>query len=112
MTLREKQILFGWLFPALVTRAHQLGFEVALGQVWRSAEESKRMEAERKGIHPSLHEICLAGHLELFRDGEYVKDTETHRPLGEWWEAQHPLCRWGGRFNDGNHYSIAHGGMA
>jgi hypothetical protein len=26
--------------------------------------------------------------------------------LGEFWEGLHPLCRWGGRFNDGNHYSI------
>jgi hypothetical protein len=23
----------------------------------------------------------------------------------------HPDCRWGGRFNDGNHYSFEHNGV-
>lgn len=112
MTIRDKQILFGQLFPLLIIHAQQLGFQVVIGQVWRSSKESRQMVADGKGIHPSLHEHCLAGHLELFDDDEYVTSTDTHRPLGEWWEKQHELCRWGGRFGDGNHYSIAHGGMA
>ena len=81
--------------------------------VYRSPEESARLVASGvQAIQGSLHELCLAGHLELFDDGEYVSDTDTHRPLGEWWEAQHDLCRWGGRFGDGCHYSITHGGKA
>jgi hypothetical protein len=40
-----------------------------------------------------------------------VNDTDVHRPLGEWWEKQHELCRWGGRFGDGCHYSVAHRGL-
>jgi len=47
----------------------------------------------------------------LFKDGVFLQGTEDHRPLGEYWESLDPLCRWGGRFNDGNHYSIEHEGI-
>lgn len=50
--------------------------------------------------------------LHLFRDGKWLSSTEDHRALGEWWEQQHELCRWGGRFSDGNHYSLEHDGAA
>ena len=61
----------------------------------------------------------LAIDLDLFKDGEgfemgckvYLTKTEDHRKLGEFWESLHPLCRWGGRFGDGNHYSLEHGGV-
>ncbi len=63
--------------------------------------------------HPrSAHKNRLAIDLNLFRDGEYLSATEDHRPLGEWWERQHELCRWGGRFDDGNHYSLFHEGVS
>ena len=51
----------------------------------------------------------LAIDLNLFKDGEYLADTDSHRRLGEWWEvnyAEHDAA-WGGRFADGNHYSFA-----
>ena len=53
----------------------------------------------------------LAIDLNLFRDGAFLQSSEDHRALGEWWEKQHPLARWGGRFMDGNHYSLEHGGV-
>jgi hypothetical protein len=31
--------------------------------------------------------------------------------LGKYWKRQHPLCRWGGDFQDGNHYSLEHEGV-
>ena len=61
----------------------------------------------------SLHYSRLAQDFNLFKDGEYITDTETWRPLGEYWESlsgvDHECC-WGGRFGDGNHISIAYGG--
>jgi hypothetical protein len=63
------------------------------------------------GHKKSTHKMKLAIDLDLFLYGQYVVDTETHRALGEFWESLHPLCRWGGRFGDGNHYSIEHGGV-
>lgn len=68
------------------------------------------------GIRNSLHGDGLAADFDLYRvaapgiPGSYLDKTEDHRPLGEWWEAQHQLCRWGGRFGDGNHYSLEHEG--
>jgi hypothetical protein len=59
----------------------------------------------------------LAQDLDLFKFNattfqfDYCMATEDHRPFGEYWESLHDLCRWGGRFGDGNHYSIEHGGV-
>ena len=36
---------------------------------------------------------------------------QADQPLGEWWEKQAADARWGGRFNDGNHYSLEHEGV-
>jgi len=103
--LGDKQRLFAYLVPHLIQKALELGFEVTLGDANRSKEE-----CERRGMKDSLHGKRLAIDLNLFRDGKYLKKTEDHLELGEWWEAQHEDCCWGGRFNDGNHYSLAHGG--
>jgi hypothetical protein len=110
MTLREKQSHFARLVPRLIDHALVLGFEVTLGESYRSPEEAARLAALGLGIAASLHTLKLAIDLNLFKDGQYLSSTASHRPLGEWWEQLDPLCRWGGRFGDGNHYSLAHGG--
>ena len=107
MTLREKQSLFVQLVAQLILEASMRGYALTFGETWRSAHEAKRL----KNPH-SLHTLRLAIDLNLFKDGVYLRSTDAHRPLGEWWEQQHELCRWGGRFKDGNHYSLAHGGRA
>ena len=110
MTLREKQSFFAALVANLIEEAFQRGYEVTFGEAYRSPEEAARLAKLGKGIKNSLHTSRLAVDLNLFKDGKYLSSTESHRPLGEWWERQHPLCRWGGRFNDGNHYSLEHEG--
>jgi len=52
----------------------------------------------------------LAIDLNLFKDGIFQESSEAHKELGEWWETQHLMARWGGRFNDANHYSFLHDG--
>lgn len=106
MTLREKQSLFLVHSLALMQRAITLGYEVTYGDTHRS-----KQECERLGFLASLHGKRLAIDLHLFLEGRYLRTTEAHRELGEWWEQQHPLARWGGRFGDGNHYSFEHGGV-
>jgi hypothetical protein len=110
MTLRQKQSLFARLVASLIFRAYELGYEVTLGETYRSPEEAARLAKLGKGIKDSLHTLKLAIDLNLFKDGHYLSSTESHRQLGEWWESQHELCTWGGRFGDGNHYSLTHGG--
>lgn len=88
----------------LIVKAEDMGYEVTLGEAWRSPEE-----AARRGFPGSLHVQRLAIDINLFRGGKYLTRTEDHRPLGEWWESIGGT--WGGRFNDGNHYSLEHRGV-
>lgn len=113
MTLREKQSLFAKLVPRLIDKAYELGFEITLGEVWRSEYAATEYARNKLGIKASLHRDKLAIDINLFKDGKYLKSSEAHRPLGEWWENQSTLeytCTWGGRFKDGNHYSLLHEG--
>lgn len=112
MTLREKQSLFVRLVARLIDHATELGYELSFGEAYRTPEQAKLNAKSGKGISNSLHCDRLAIDLNLFKAGIYLSSTEHHRALGEWWEKQHELCRWGGRFNDGNHYSLADRGRA
>ena len=112
MKLGDKQKLFAKLVPRLIDRAHELGYQVTLGDAYRDPRSHGKLgEKGAYGAKFSCHKVRLAIDLNLFKDGNYLVTTEDHRPLGEWWEDQHELCCWGGRFNDGNHYSMTHEGM-
>ena len=63
-----------------------------------------------KHMKNSLHYEGLAIDIDLFKDGAYLATTEAHKPFGEFWESLDPDCAWGGRFKDGNHYSMAYQG--
>lgn len=105
--------MFALLVCELIYRANSLGFDVTLGEAWRSPEEAARLAKLGKGISRSLHCDRLAIDLNLFKNGKYLTKTEDHRTLGEWWESLSTTeyeCCWGGWFNDGNHYSIEYGG--
>ena len=110
MTLREKQSLFVTLVAQLIQRATDLGYELSFGETYRTPEQAILNAKAGKGTKNSLHCDRLAIDLNLFKDGRFLGSTEDHRRLGEYWESLHPLARWGGRFNDGNHYSIEHEG--
>jgi hypothetical protein len=110
MTLRQKQSLFASLVPGLIEFAISEGYEVTFGETYRSPEEAARLAKLGLGIKSSLHTQRLAVDLNLFKDGKYLSSTASHEPLGAFSELLHPLCRWGGRFGDGNHYSLEHEG--
>lgn len=111
MTLRQKQSIFARLVPSLINKAYELGYEITLGEAYRSPEEAERLYKLGLGKKNSLHIIKLAIDINLFKDGVYLSSTEAHRELGEFWESlstEQYECCWGGRFSDGNHYSIRH----
>jgi len=113
MTLREKQSCFARLVAKLLLEAETMGYSVTLGEAYRSQEEALRQFGVGRGIACSLHTDRLAIDLNLFLDGVWLTRTEDHRQLGEWWERQSTddlICCWGGRFGDGNHYSLEHKG--
>ena len=112
MTLRETQSEFAALVPRLIDRALELGNQVTLGDAFRDWRVHGTVGTKLGyGHSKSVHKIRLAIDLNLFRNGVFMDSTEAHKQLGEWWEKQHPLARWGGRFKDGNHYSFEWEGM-
>lgn len=106
MTLREKQSLFVRLVAQLIQKATELGYDLTFGEAYRTPEQAILNAKAGKGIKNSVHTERLAVDLNLFKEGHFLAHTEDHRKLGEYWESLHPDCRWGGRFNDGNHYSL------
>lgn len=104
---RQLQHQFARLLPRLLDYVLDSGYEYTLGDGYRDPRAHGEI-GEKKGYgHPrSAHKARLAIDLNLFWKGEYQEGTEAHRKIGEWWEKQHPLARWGGRFGDGNHYSF------
>lgn len=110
MTLREKQSLFAQLYGKLINKIYSQGYECTLDWIYRPPDVAAYYASLGIGIRSSLHTKKLAGDINLFKDGVWLRSTEDHRKFGEWWEKQHPLCRWGGRFGDGNHYSLEHEG--
>ncbi len=115
MTLRQKQSIFAHLVSGLLLAATKFGYEVTLGEAYRSPEEAARLAALGKGIAKSLHTQRLAIDLNLFRDGVYLTKATDYLMLGEWWELNSTpdyTCSWGGRFENGdaNHFSLAHNG--
>lgn len=59
-----------------------------------------------KHMKNSLHWEGVAVDIDLFKDGVYLTQTSDHELFGIFWESLHPDARWGGRFEDGNHYSV------
>jgi len=112
MTLGDKQRLFTRLIANLLEFAHSRGYEITFGDAFRDSRLHGAI-GEKKGYghKNSNHKNKLAIDLNLFLDGKYLTTDKDHEPLGLYWESLNPLCRWGGRFADGNHYSLEHGGM-
>lgn len=110
MTLREKQTKFAKMVARLIDKAFELGYEITLGDCYRDPRVFGSPGESRGYGHPrSCHKLRLAIDVNLFKDGVFLNDTKSHKELGEWWESIGGT--WGGRFEDGNHYSLEHNGQ-
>lgn len=114
MTLGEKQSLFCRLAARLIEQAFAAGYEARFGETYRTPEQAALNAKLGIGIAHSVHCDRLAIDLILFREGVWLQRSEQYAELGEWWEQQHELCRWGGRWKraDGNHFSLEHEGRS
>lgn len=109
-TLRQQQTRFAKMVPRLIDKAFSMGYEVTLGDAYRDPRVHGDMGVRKSYSHPrSAHKIRLAIDINLFRDGEYLEGSEAHMQLGEFWESIGGT--WGGRFGDGNHYSLEREGI-
>lgn len=108
-TLGQKQRRFTRMIGQLIEYAYQNGYELTFGDAYRDPRVHGQV-GQRVGYSSanSLHKERLAVDFNLFKDGRFLTRTEDHRQLGEYWESIGGT--WGGRFNDGNHYSLEHGG--
>jgi len=98
MSLRKKQSKFVRMVALLIQFAYEIGYELTFGDAYAISGHKKL----------SLHYSRLAIDLNLFKNGRYLTKTEDHEILGEFWESIGGT--WGGRFGDGNHYSLEHNG--
>jgi len=110
VSLQKKQSRFMRLLPLLIDHAYMRGYELTLGDGYRDSRVFGKM-GEKKGYghSSSYHKKRLAIDLNLFKNGTYMSSTEDHRFLGEYWESLDDQCTWGGRWQDGNHYSYGEG---
>jgi hypothetical protein len=107
VTLNEKQFKFMEMVGKLIAYAYAQGYTLTGGDLSSSPQyrtgDGKMAHKER-----SLHYVRLAIDLNLFKNGLYLQATKDHEPLGVYWESLGGS--WGGRFGDGNHYSLEHEG--
>ena len=136
MTLREQRVLLGDLLAKLILHVNGTdGYSCAVGEVLRSDEQAAinalkedgrarlatHLETvpefhalamatgnngKGNGILLSIHRDGLAVDLLLYKGGVWCQDAKDYEQFGVWWEGQHPLARWGGRFRDPAHFSL------
>jgi hypothetical protein len=113
VTLGEKQRVFTEMIGKLIQFAYQSDYKLTFGDAYRDPRVFGMVgESQGYGSATSLHKSRLACDFNLFRevDGnwEYCEATADHEPLGSFWESLGGS--WGGRWGDGNHYSLEHDG--
>lgn len=111
-TLGQKQRRFTLSVSKLIAYIYESGYEATMGDAFRDPRAFGPLgKVIAYGNAFSCHKARLAIDLNLFKGGAYLSDTESYRQIGEWWEAQADDHCWGGRFKDGNHFSITHEGI-
>lgn len=95
-TILEKQFDFTLMVAKLIDFAYSQGYTLTFGDAYAKTGHSPN----------SFHYQRLAVDLNLFKDKQWLRDTESHRVLGEFWKSIGGT--WGGDFKspDGNHYSL------
>lgn len=99
LTMKQARCKFTSLVARLILHIEGRGYEAA-------GDFLKRCKECPVGMETSLHKDGLAIDFNLYKDGVWLPNTGDHAEFGQYWESLHPNCSWGGRFNDGNHYSF------
>ena len=108
-TLGQKQRRFTRMIARLIEYAYDSGYELTFGDAYRDPRLHGESGVKLGYGHPrSCHKIRLAVDFNLFKNGIFLSNTADHKFLGVFWE--NIGGSWGGRFKDGNHYSIEHEG--
>lgn len=109
-SLRQKQSRFASMIAQLINFAYDNGYELTFGDAYRDPRVHGEIGVKLGYGHArSAHKYRLAVDLNLFKDGKFLASGKDHEPLGLYWESIGGA--WGGRFEDGNHYSLEHEGI-
>jgi len=108
MNLGKRQRIFSLRLAQLVVWAYDQGYEFSQGDGYRDPRAFGVIgESGPYGAKNSNHKLRLAHDLNLFIDGEYIRDGKhpAWAEIGEHWEkiAMDINGRWGGRYGDANH---------
>jgi hypothetical protein len=101
MTHGEKRRRFTFFLAKLIVYANECGYGIAI-------DGTKEATGH---IENSFHPKGLAADMNLYKGETWLKNTEDHRFLGDYWKSLDSMCTWGGDFKspDGNHYSYGEG---
>lgn len=114
-SLRSKRCLFTKLLAELIiwVDTHP-GWEFAFGE--GLVAQTDAADGDYDGPHKKggAHYTGLGHDMVLYIDGVWISKGEhpAWTAIGEKWESMNELCRWGGRFQDSNHFSLFHQGVS
>lgn len=114
MKLSEKQVEFTKCVAKLINYANSRGYDLTFGDAFRDSRVHGQFGEKRAyGNKNSVHKLRLAVDFNLFIGGQYVPDGnhKAYQDIGIYWESLNNNARWGGRFNDANHFSFEHWGV-
>lgn len=105
----EKQSKFVNMISDLIKKSYDLGYQMTFAEAYRPPDVAQLYEKQGRGIANSLHTQRLAVDFNIFKDGKLLTDGQSFEDLGKYWEGIGGT--WGGRFKDGNHFSLEHNGV-
>lgn len=111
-SLGSMQRRFALDIARLIVWIYDQGWAITYGDAFRAPKVFGRMGVEKGyGRKNSCHKLKLANDLNLFKPDKngimrYCKSTKDHAEIGKRWESMGKDHRWGGHYNDGNHYSF------
>ena len=100
------------LLPRLIDKAHELGYEIRGGDLFRDPRAFGDMgEKGVYGHRNSAHKLKLAIDLNITKDGVYLNGnaaTQAHNEIHDFWDTLGGAERIA---HDLNHYSLERGGF-
>lgn len=92
MKLGEHQEAFSRDLVKLISKAHELGYGVRIGEVFRTQEQQEfYVRSKRSQTLKSMHLLKCAADLHFVRDGKLCYPDE----LGKYWESLDPINKAG-----------------
>ncbi|MDD1468530.1 M15 family metallopeptidase [Dolichospermum sp. ST_sed5] len=106
--LLDAQFKFSAMLPKLLEYILNNGYNYSIGEAYRTPEQALIYAKAGKGIKDSLHCDRLAIDLNLFKNNMILTKSADYEMVGKYWEFLGGS--WGGRFADGNHFSLSYEG--